>query len=189
MNINENAVGALRDLFGADYVAEIMKTQLEAQKEKDEKFRNIFSIDVDGKNIEVSLKKSVTPELRHKLRGIVKQYPKDELKSCIEEFRRQEIADKTENELRRQFVAYFPQYTAEDINSYYSGNYINEEFEYNLDTWYLAYFQAILSMDGNSRRFIDTPVINDGKIYDFWNTIDMVTVRDAVGWFRSKMGI
>ncbi len=189
MNFDDSSLKALKDLLGAEYAAAIIKKQINEQIKADEKYSGNFNIELDGAGAEVSLKKAITPELRHKLREIAGRCPKDKLKLCVDEFCRDAHQGKSESELRSEFLAKYGQYSNEDLDNLYSGNYINEEYEYALDAWYLEYFGAILAPAGSGKRLAETPAVEGGRINGIWNTIDTAAVRDAVGWFRTKVGI
>jgi hypothetical protein len=189
MNIDKDYIGMLQNMLGEEYVKEILTKQYEAEKEKENKFKEKFTIELEGKSLELALKKTVTAELRHKLRGLAKEYPKEPLKACIAEFDIKNTEVKVISLKMQEFVKTYPQFTLQDMIDNNAGTYINETHEYNLDAWFMKYFQAILSMDVNSKPLIDGIVMVKNKINGLWNTIDMMTVREAVEWFRRIMGI
>jgi hypothetical protein len=113
------------------------------------------------------------------------------LKKAIAETNLQNPDIGSEMELRKKTVELYPQYTLQDISDFVTlgNNFIDINYEYELDLFYMRYFQEILSMDANSKILKDTEIISDGKISDVWNNVDMTIVKEAIIFFRKKVGI
>ncbi len=185
----------LKELIPADAWEKMLRDKEEtekAQKAKDkeieDKYSKIFKFDYNNKTVDLILKQKITPETRHKLRNIAREFPKNKVLVAIQTLNAKypELKGK-EQELRIQFLEDNPDITDNQLTDYLSGT-PDENFETDLEIFHMRYFQAILSMDSTSKELIETPIVVDNKINALWQTVDYGTIIEAVGFFRKKVG-
>jgi hypothetical protein len=178
----------LKEFIDKEMLAELYREQKQKEQQELERLNNAVRIDFAGKSIEVNIKKKITPETRHSLRQIVKEYPRHKIKFAVEKMKGK-YPDLSEWELRQRFLAENPEIHEDDFINYLQGTYIDEEYEQNLDIFFLKYFQAIISTEGNSIELTDCPVATGGVLNPGWRDIDMEEVKQIVSIFRKKVGI
>lgn len=195
-NTNIDSAEILKKIMPEEAMNKVYEQQLaekEAQKIREKeievKYSKGFDIEYSGKTVEVFLKKKVTPETRHKLRNIVREYPRHKIRYAIESAKTK-YPEKADNasELFKVILADNKDITEQAVLDYVYG-IPDENFESELEIFFMKYFQCILSMDKNSTELIENPVVIDGKLNGIWNTIDYDTIIEAVGFFRKKVAI
>jgi hypothetical protein len=163
------------------------KEQIEKDKKLAEKMGKAIELHINNEVINIWLKKHITPETRHKLRQIVKDYPRNKYFLAIERLKISNPEITTSNEMFNKVLELNPGINEKSFMEYLRG-VPDDDFEVRIEIFFLKYFQNIISMDSNSKLLIETPVELDGRINGIWNTIDLDTVIECVGFFRKKLG-
>jgi len=176
-----------QELIVENYKQELAKkAEIEArQKAIEDKYKQQFVFEVDGKELNIQLKQIVTPETRHKLRMIAKDAPVHKIAALMQQIGLEKpnlTDDEKYIELINQGI------TKQEIINLMQGIPDND-YQTNAEIFVMTYFQAIISNTGESKVLIETPVVTDGKIYGIWKTVDYDTALEAVGFFRKKTGI
>ncbi len=181
-------ISVLKEFLDKEMLAELYREQKAKEQSGLERLCRPVKLDWDGKVLEVNLKRKITPETRYRLRRIVANYPKHRIKYAVEKMKGK-YSDLGEQELRDAFLKENPGISGAELLDYLQGAYIDEEYEHNLDVFYLEYFRTIISPEGDGREPSETPVTAGGRIADCWNTVDTEEVKDLVSIFRKKLGI
>jgi hypothetical protein len=191
-NENNNTAEIVKALLASPAAEEAIKAKADAENKERERLEAIktkyskpFKIAVGDKVLELSLKSKITPETRHRIRTIAKTVPNHKIRQAIE-VTRLETTDLTEIKLYEKLLE--KGFTVKEIIDFSHG-IPDENYEQELEIFYMKYFQVILSETSESKQLIDTLVCETNMIYECWNLIDYDTVVECVNFFRTKTGL
>lgn len=187
----ENELEALKTIVPSEAMNDIYKQQNAEREAKEaakraqiEKYSNAFKLSVEDKDIEILLRKKVTPDLRHKLRGIVRDMPK--MKIAVEHQRlglEMPEVNKDGGLLYTELIK--AGFKPDEVMNYING-VPDENHEKALEIYVLKYFKAILAPTAEAKVLIETPVELNGEVNGVWNEVDFMTALESVAFFRRE---